>query len=346
MQRCLELAEKGFGKTSPNPMVGCVIVCQDKIIGEGFHEGYGQAHAEVNAIHTVRDKELLRHSTLYVSLEPCSHYGKTPPCSDLIIRNNIPAVVFGSIDPNPLVSGKGLEKLKGSGISLTGPVLENECRFLNRRFFTFYEKKRPYIILKWAQSKDGFMDRFRSPAEAGQQEKISNERVQQQVHCWRSQEQAVVVGTNTALLDNPRLNVRLAEGRDPVRIVIDRSLRIPSGYHLLDDSSPTLIFTDKKSGLSGQRTEFITFNRTSDPLDFILDTLFQRNIQSLIVEGGARLIASFLSKNLWDEARVISSQKELGSGVRSPAFSASGPDSVSAFADNSIAQYFNTNSAR
>ncbi len=352
MQRCIELALSGLGKTSPNPMVGCVIVQEDKIIAEGYHQEYGKAHAEVNAIEKVQNKKLLKKSTLYVSLEPCSHFGKTAPCADLISRYRIPEVVVGTLDPNPLVSGKGLEKLRQAGIKVTVPVLEKECRFLNRRFFTFHEKKRPYIILKWAQSRDGFIDGLRSDTRAGSQIKISGDKALYQAQLWRSQEQAIIVGTNTALQDNPRLNVRLVKGRDPLRVVIDRNLSIPSTFHLMDNSVPTLIFTEKKALPIRKNTEFIHVSSNSEAardteiLPFILKSLYQKNIQSLIVEGGAKLLSSFLQQNLWDETRIITSEKELHKGIKSPEFDTAKPDSVSTLGTDSIGLYFNKNSGR
>lgn len=337
MKRCLELAAKGLGHVAPNPMVGCVIAHNDKVIGEGYHQHYGAVHAEVNAINSVKDQELLNTSTLYVSLEPCSHHGKTPPCVDLIIQKKIPHVVIGSVDSNPLVSGKGIEKLKSAGIKVEYGVLEKECRELNKRFYTFHEKKRPYIILKWAQTKDGFIDKLRSANEVGQQLRISSEASARLIHEWRSQEQAIMVGTNTALLDNPQLNVRLVKGKNPVRIVIDKELKIPKHYHLLDGASPTLIFTNLKKENS-TNIEYITVKGTKDYacdeklrqasegrgtdensfINSILPELYQRNIQSVLVEGGTKLINSFIQQNLWDEARVIVNENTIQTGVKAP----------------------------
>ncbi|MBL7891871.1 MAG: bifunctional diaminohydroxyphosphoribosylaminopyrimidine deaminase/5-amino-6-(5-phosphoribosylamino)uracil reductase RibD, partial [Bacteroidia bacterium] len=282
-------------------------------------------------------QELLNTSTLYVSLEPCSHHGKTPPCVDLIIQKKIPHVVIGSVDSNPLVSGKGIEKLKSAGIKVEYGVLEKECRELNKRFYTFHEKKRPYIILKWAQTKDGFIDKLRSANEVGQQLRISSEASARLIHEWRSQEQAIMVGTNTALLDNPQLNVRLVKGKNPVRIVIDKELKIPKHYHLLDGASPTLIFTNLKKENS-TNIEYITVKGTKDYacdeklrqasegrgtdensfINSILPELYQRNIQSVLVEGGTKLINSFIQQNLWDEARVIVNENTIQTGVKAP----------------------------
>ena len=304
MTRCLELAKKGFGKVAPNPMVGCVIVHKGKIIGEGFHEQYGSVHAEVNAINSVKNKKLLKDSTLYVNLEPCSHFGKTPPCADLIIRKNIKYIIIGTIDPNPLVSGRGLQKLISSGCDVKVGVLERECRELNKRFFTFFEKKRPYIILKWAQTKDNFFGIINLKSQ------ISNLKSQQLVHQWRSEEQAIMVGTNTALIDNPKLTVRKVKGNNPIRVVIDKNLKIPSSFHLLDGSVPTIIFTAKKK-TSKKNIEFVKIDFKKNILKQITDELYDRKIQSLIVEGGTKLLNSFLEKNLWDEARVFTSTKTL-----------------------------------
>jgi diaminohydroxyphosphoribosylaminopyrimidine deaminase/5-amino-6-(5-phosphoribosylamino)uracil reductase len=320
MKRCIELAIKGLGHVSPNPMVGCVIVCDDKIIGEGYHKEYGQAHAEVNAINSVQDQALLKKATLYVSLEPCSHVGKTPACSDLVIQKNIPYVVIGSIDPNPLVKGKGIDKLKNAGIKIETGILEKECKELNKRFFTFHEKKRPYIILKWAQTKDGFIDKQRTASDAGKQLKISNETTDIMVHQWRSQEQAVMAGTNTALLDNPQLTVRLIKGKNPVRIVIDNELKIPQHYRLLDGTIPTLVFTDRKKG-NITNVEYIVLEGPRDEgqgTREILNELYKRNIQSVLVEGGAQLINSFIENGLWDEARIITDEMKIGNGVKAP----------------------------
>lgn len=360
IKRCLELATKGLGHVAPNPMVGCVMVHNDKIIGEGYHQRFGKAHAEVNAINSVQDQELLKISTLYVSLEPCSHHGKTPPCVDLIIQKKIPHVVIGSVDSNPVVSGKGIEKLKSAGIKVEYGVLEKECRELNKRFYTFHEKKRPYIILKWAQTKDGFIDKHRSANEVGQQLKISTEATTLLVHEWRSQEQAIMVGTNTALLDNPQLNVRLVKGKNPVRIIIDKELKIPKHYHLLDDSSPTLVFTTLKKE-NTTNIEYITVKGTRDYacaeklpqasegrgtrennfINNILTELYKKNIQSVLVEGGAKLINSFIQQNLWDEARVIVNEITIQNGVKAPELKNLSPISEMIMGEDTILFYSN-----
>lgn len=319
MRRCLELAAKGLGNVAPNPMVGSVIVHNGEVIGEGYHMKYGEAHAEVNAINSVQDKRLLKRSTLYVSLEPCSHYGKTPPCVDLILHHKIPYVVIGNIDPNLLVKGKGIEKLVSGGCDVKIGILEAECRELNRRFFMFQEQQRPYIILKWAQSADRFLDVQRSINQVGEQTLISNPAARKLVHQWRSEEQTIMVGTNTALLDNPKLTVREAEGKSPVRIFLDRELRVPLNYNLLDGTSPTIVFTERKEKRS-EKAEYIYTKFDADLPKVIMKELHSRNIQSLIIEGGAQLLNSVISLGLWDEARVFTSRRRLGKGVEAPSF--------------------------
>lgn len=317
MKQCLELAAKGLGQVAPNPMVGCVIVHNRKVIAEGYHEQYGKAHAEVNAINSVANKDLLKKSSLYVSLEPCSHHGNTPPCVDLIIKSEIPHVIIGSVDSNPLVSGKGIEKLKSAGIKVEYGIIEKECRTLNERFYTYHEKKRPYIILKWAQTKDGFIDKVRAVSEVGEQLKISSDAATLLVHQWRSQEQSIMVGTNTAILDNPRLNVRHTHGKNPLRIVIDKDLKIPQHAHLLDGSISTLVFTTLKKETINN-TKYISLPNNNFSIEAILAQLYFKNIQSLLVEGGTQLITSFQQQNLWDEARVIVSENSIYNGVKAP----------------------------
>lgn len=317
MKRCLELAVKGLGQVAPNPMVGCVIVCDGEIIGEGCHEQYGQAHAEVNAINSVRDKELLKKSTLYVNLEPCSHFGKTPPCADLIIEHKIPYVVIGNIDSHSLVSGKGIEKLEKTGIDVKVGILEDECKKLNKRFFTFHEKKRPYVILKWAQTADGFIDAKRNEENTSKPIQISNSDSKKLLHLWRSQEQAIMIGTNTALLDNPQLTVREVKGKNPLRITVDKWLRIPKHFNLFDKTTPTLIFTSVNEP-SQNNLEFVKIDFEKAVIPQVLDELYKRNIQSLIIEGGENILNSFIDSGLWDSARVFISEKTLGKGVNAP----------------------------
>lgn len=312
MLRCIEVAANGIGKVSPNPMVGAVIVHDTKIIGEGFHQGYGLAHAEVNAIESVKNKSLLSKSVLYVSLEPCNHFGKTPPCTELIIKHRIPKVVIGSLDSNPLVAGKGIKFLKDAGIKVVSGILEKECRELNKRFYQFYENKLPYIILKWAQSKDGIMGQHQHPNLS-----ISNELSRLLVHKWRSEESSIMVGTTTALLDNPTLNVRDVSGKNPLRLVIDKDLKLPSSLHLLDGTIPTLVFTSKKTK-STTNLEYIQFPKNVDELEFVLSTLYERKIVSIIIEGGTKLLHSFIKQNLWQEARIFTSDKVIGKGIVAP----------------------------
>jgi diaminohydroxyphosphoribosylaminopyrimidine deaminase/5-amino-6-(5-phosphoribosylamino)uracil reductase len=316
MQRCLQLAKNGLGAVAPNPMVGSVIVCNQKIIGEGYHQLYGQAHAEVNAINSVENKELLKQATLYVNLEPCSHFGKTPPCADLIIKYKIPRVVIGTVDYNSVVNGKGIEKLIKAGADVVVGVLEEECRDLNKRFFTFHQKKRPYIILKWAQTADGFIDNKRIDNTQPPLQ-ISGSESKKIVHQWRSQEQAIMVGTNTVLLDNPQLTVREHLGSNPLRVCIDRNGIIPENYHIMDLSVPTLVFTSVNK-TSKNNLEFIQINFEKNVISQILKELYNRNIQSLIVEGGEQLLTSFIAKKTWDEARVFVSSKTIQEGVKAP----------------------------
>lgn len=317
MLRCIQLAKQGFGNVAPNPLVGSVIVYEQNIIGEGYHQQYGQAHAEVNAVNAVENKELLSKSTLYVNLEPCSHYGKTPPCTDLIIKYRIPNVVIGSLDFNSIVNGRGIEKLVKAGINVTVGVLEEECKELNKRFFTFHQKKRPYIILKWAQTADEFIDAKRHSGSAEKALQISNAESRKLLHQWRSEEQAIMVGTNTALLDNPQLTVREYKGRNPLRICIDKWLRIPEQYYLFDRSTPTLIFTaiEKNSEIN---LEFVKINFELPVIPQIMNELFIRNVQSIIIEGGEQLLTAFIESGIWDEARVFIADKIIGKGVKAP----------------------------
>ncbi len=317
MQQCLLLAIKGFGKVAPNPMVGCVIVNHGEIIGKGYHQQYGQAHAEVNAINSVENKELLKKSTLYVNLEPCAHFGKTPPCADLIIEHKIPNVVIGSMDLHSIVNGRGIEKLTKAGINVTEGVLEDGCKKLNKRFFTFHEKQRPYIILKWAQTTDGFIDAKRNEENPGKALQISNTESRKLLHQWRSQEQAIMVGTNTALLDNPQLTVRELQGENPLRITIDKWLRIPKQNHLFDKSTPTLIFTAVDEP-SVTNLEYVKIDFEQAVIPQILTDLYKRTIQSLIVEGGEQLLNSFIEIGSWDEARVFISDKKTEKGIKAP----------------------------
>ena len=314
MQRCIDLALKGLRDVAPNPMVGCVIVHKDVIIGEGFHEEFGKAHAEVNAINRIEDKEKLKKSKLYVSLEPCAHTGKTKPCVVLIIKHDIPEVIVGIKDPNPKVSGKGIEKLKKAGVKVTVGVLEDICLEVNRRFFTFHQKQRPYVILKWAQTIDGYLDKVRNDKEQ-KVNWISAPETQTIVHKWRSEEQSILVGRNTIINDNPSLTVREYGGKNPTRIVIDSQLQISGSLKIYSKEAPTLVFNRLKNEKSNN-IEYIKIDETSTKN--ILDELYRRQIQSVFVEGGSRTIQYFIIDNAWDEARVIVGNKKFHEGYKAP----------------------------
>ena len=321
MQRCLDLAAQGIGNVAPNPPVGAVIVYQNRIIGEGYHQQYGQAHAEPNAINSVlpQDKHLLSQSTLYVSLEPCSHFGKTPPCSDLIIKTGIPKVVIASPDPFELVNGQGIEKLRAAGIEVTIGILQTQAQWLMRRFLTYHQHQRPYIILKWAQTANHFI----APTNK-QQQWISNSFAKMLTHRWRTEEQAILVGTNTALADNPQLTARLWIGKQPLRLVIDRYGRLQNKpLHLLDNSLPTVVFTQThpNQNVNQANLQYIPINFEHQPLQQILHFLYQQKIQSVIVEGGAALLNSFIDANLWDEARVFTAPIYWDNGLTAPLLS-------------------------
>ena len=322
MARCIQLAKFGIGNAAPNPMVGSVIVCDDRIIGEGYHRKCGEAHAEVNAVASVIDEELLKKSTMYVSLEPCSHWGRTPPCAELIIRKGIPKVVIGVVDPFSEVSGRGITMLREAGVEVKVGVLEKECSDLNRRFFTFHNYKRPYIILKWAQTEDGFIDHGRPDDPNISPLKISSEISMIEVHKMRSEESAIMVGTNTAIADNPRLNVRKWDGKSPVRVLIDRFGRVAATSALFDGSVPTLVFTEnRKNNISTDNLRYIRIDSSVNDIYLILKELASENIQSLIVEGGSKLLQSFIDLGLWDEARVETSYFSIGDGVKAPKLS-------------------------
>jgi len=320
MSRCLELAHRAMGRVSPNPMVGAVLVHEELIIGEGYHQCYGGPHAEVHCIASVKgnDRPLIAKSTLYVGLEPCSHHGKTPPCTDLIIDKGIKQVVIGSHDPNPLVAGKGIKKLIDAGIEVKAGVLERECDFLNRRFMTFYKKKRPYIILKWAESADGFM-----APDGDNQVWLTGDYSRKLVHKWRTEEDAILVGTRTALIDDPQLTARDWEGKSPIRVLIDMDLKVPLANRIFDDQAMTIVYNAGKEGLeSGILYVRIDQGESrqlpSQYCSLILDDLYRRSIQSIIIEGGAYTLKQFIDQNLWDEARVFSTPTMLHTGIRSP----------------------------
>ncbi|MFK5958202.1 MAG: bifunctional diaminohydroxyphosphoribosylaminopyrimidine deaminase/5-amino-6-(5-phosphoribosylamino)uracil reductase RibD [Lutibacter sp.] len=317
IKRCIELAKNGLGKTYPNPMVGSVIVLNNVIIGEGWHQKAGEPHAEVHAINSVKDKSQLKNATIYVSLEPCSHFGKTPPCSNLIVASRIKNVVIGVIDSNSIVSGRGVEYLKTNGCNVVVGVLENECFELNKRFFTFHTKKRPFIILKWAETTDGFMDKKRDENSENSPNWISNMYSQQLVHKMRASEQAILVGTTTALNDNPSLTIRSWTGNNPVRIVIDKILKLPKNYNLLDNSELTVILTEKPS-LNLKKLYFEVINFEKNIIKQICDILYKYEIQSVIIEGGAKTLQSFINENLWDEAYVFVGNTLFKGGLKSP----------------------------
>lgn len=314
MLRCLQLAEKGLGNVAPNPMVGAVVVHQNKIIGEGFHEMYGGPHAEVNAINAVTDQSLLASSTLYVSLEPCNHLGKTPPCCDLILKHRIPTVIICNSDPNPQVNSSGINRLKEAGIKVETGILEEKGAFLNRRFFTYHQKKRPYIILKWAQTKDGFIDRIRSDKDA-KVNWISTKDSIQLKHQWRTEEQAILIGKNTAINDNPQLTSRLYKGKNPLRILIDNNLNVSLDHQIFNKEATTLVFNSIKE----EKKETIHFHLIHDfSLPALLSYLHSISIQSVIVEGGAQTLQGFIDEGLWDEARVFTSEMIWKEGLPAP----------------------------
>jgi len=318
MHRCLELAKLGAGHVSPNPMVGSVLVYEDKIIGEGYHRQYGQAHAEVNCINSVQEheKHLIEKSVLYVSLEPCAHFGKTPPCADLIIRHKIPTVVIGCRDPFEQVDGKGIEKLYNAGIKVISGIVETECKELNKRFFTFHIKRRPYIILKWAQSKNHKI------ANADfSRVLISNAFSNRLVHKWRSEEAAIMVGTNTALQDNPALNTRHWTGPEPVRLIVDMNLRLPASLQVFDKQQRTIVFNSVKNEEHDNLT-YYKIEKEPSLVKALVTACYQLNLQSVLIEGGNKLAESFINENIWDEARVIENTGLIiDNGLRAPLLS-------------------------
>ena len=306
IKRCLEIAKNGLGYTRPNPMVGCVIVANNKIVSEGFTSAYGGNHAEVNAITHIRDTSLLKQATLYVTLEPCSHFGKTPPCSDLIIKSGIPNVVIGCLDDNILVAGKGKKKLEDAGILVTAGVLENECKWHHKRFFTYHNKKRPYIILKWAQTKDGFIAPSTKHNIAPVW--ITNSYSRQLVHKWRAEEQAILIGANTVVQDNPSLTTRYWTGQNPIRVVICNNTKLDNAVKIFDHTAKTIVINP-------------TVANFSKPLaKQICSILHNNHITSIIIEGGRKTLQTFIDENIWDEARVFTGNKIFGSGVTAPSF--------------------------
>jgi len=338
MSRCIELAEMGKGNVAPNPMVGAVIVADGKIIGEGYHIKCGEAHAEVNAINSVQDKALLTKATIYVSLEPCAHFGKTPPCSDLIITSKIPNVVVGCIDSFSEVSGKGIAKMRDAGIKVNVGVLEKECLQLNRPFFTFHSKKRPYVILKWAETQDGFMDKARSEDENGVNW-ITQPETKQLTHKWRSEADGILVGTQTALIDNPSLTVRATAGTNPTRFLLDRTLKVPLSSNIYSKEATTVVFNIEKEG----NQDNINWVKVLDWNDVILEVYrycYENEIQTLIIEGGQKTLVSVIESGVWDEARVLEGNVKFVNGLKAPKLE-SPFDKRFYFGKDLIKRYFN-----
>lgn len=334
IKRCIELAQKALGKTYPNPLVGSVIVHNGEIIGEGYHHKAGENHAEINAIHSVKNKELIPESTIYVSLEPCAHYGKTPPCALKIKELGFKKVVIGAMDSHDKVNGKGKKIIQDAGIEVISGVLENECIELNKRFFTYHEKQRPYIILKWAESGDGFMDKDFKPYS------ISNSLVNQFVHQLRADEHAILVGTQTALNDNPSLTVRNVEGVNPVRILIDFNLKVPRDFKIYNEEAKTLVFNSIKEGTENN-IHFIKIKKENFLSD-LMKALYKEHIQSVIIEGGSFTLQQFIDANLWDEAIVIKNENlKLENGTKAPEFDLKS-NKIQEFRDNSIQFYSNS----
>lgn len=337
MSRCIQLAQQGACFVAPNPMVGAVLVYEERIIGEGFHQQYGGPHAEVNCIESVKkeDKHLIPHSTLYVSLEPCTHFGKTPPCSDLIIRNKIPKVVIGCRDPFKEVDGKGIEKLKAAGVGVEAGVLENECRELNKRFFTFHTQHRPYIILKWAQTADGKM------AGVGNERLlISNEYTNHLVHKWRSEEASILVGTNTALMDDPELTNRYWPGPLPVRLVVDMDLSLPQSLKLFDKNKKTIVFNTIRHE-DQHNLFYYKIMKDESLVQQMLNVLYKLKLLSVLVEGGAKLLQSFIDEGLWDEIRIIKNEGLIiNNGLQAPLYHAINPVSQIKIESDTVSTYY------
>ncbi|MBZ5857210.1 bifunctional diaminohydroxyphosphoribosylaminopyrimidine deaminase/5-amino-6-(5-phosphoribosylamino)uracil reductase RibD [Flavihumibacter profundi] len=339
MSRCIQLARLGAGNVAPNPLVGSVLVYGDRIIGEGFHQQYGQPHAEVNCLASVagQDSAYIADSILYVSLEPCAHFGKTPPCADMVIRHGIKTVVIGCRDPFPQVNGKGIEKLRAAGVKVILGVLEKECIELNKRFFCFHQKKRPFIALKWAQSANSCL--------AGpnlERIKISNGIADRLVHRWRSEEAAIMVGTTTALVDNPSLTNRLWYGKNPLRVLLDKDLKVPDTHLVFSGDAPTLVFNTKKSAVAGH-VRYIKIDAAKLVLPQVLEHLSALQVQSVLVEGGTKLLQSFIATNCWDEARVITNQQlVLENGYPAPSLNSGELVETIQLLDNLVTIYQNT----
>lgn len=318
MQRCFDLAMNGLGYVAPNPMVGAVVVHNGTIIGEGYHQQYGGPHAEVNAIADVVDKRLLKDATLYVNLEPCSHYGKTPPCADLIIRSGIPRVVIATEDPNPLVAGAGIQRLRHAGIEVTVGVGDNEHRFLNRRFFCFQENRRPYIILKWAESADGFIDVVRTPEMEVEPYWITGLLARKLVHSWRAAEPGILIGSTTAIKDNPQLTTRDWPGRSPVRFLIDPRLEVTASHRVFSTPGTTVVIAYQRGKIEAPNVEYQICPAEENPAQFALNAMINRGVSSVIIEGGAFTLNYFLENSLWDEIRVFCGNQPFGTGVKGP----------------------------
>ncbi|PVD51308.1 bifunctional diaminohydroxyphosphoribosylaminopyrimidine deaminase/5-amino-6-(5-phosphoribosylamino)uracil reductase RibD [Terrimonas sp.] len=350
MNRCLQLAQLAAGNTAPNPMVGAVLVHEGRIIGEGYHKAYGQPHAEVNCIASVNkaDENLISKSVMYVSLEPCAHFGKTPPCADLITKHDIPTVVIGCRDPFTEVDGKGIDKLKTAGIAVIANVLEKECKTLNRRFFTFHTKHRPYIVLKWAQSNNGVIGDL-----GNNRLHISNAYTNRLVHKWRSEEAAILVGTNTARLDDPSLTTRLWPGKNPVRLVLDMELSLPHHLHLFDNAVTTIVFNRIQNTIESfddiknkeNRTWYYQVTNDVSIVHQIIHALYNLRVQSVLIEGGAKLLQSFIDEGMWDEARIITNENlEAGEGIKAPVLGSSHPVKNERLFSDQVAYYSNNQS--
>lgn len=346
MQRCIQLAKLGAGMVAPNPMVGAVLVHGDTIIGEGYHMQYGQAHAEVNCINSVSQnlKSQISNATLYVSLEPCAHFGKTPPCTNFIIKHNIKKVIIGCADSYNEVNGKGVEQLLAAGVNVTVGVLQEECLQLNKRFFTFHQHHRPYIVLKFAKTADGFIGKTTpNPSKGEEQDRllISNDFTNKLVHQWRSTEASILIGINTALQDNPSLNNRLWKGKNPVRLVIDKHLKLPSNLQLFNRQQQTIVFNFLKNEVQ-ENIKFVQINREVSVIEQLLQYCYDQEIQSILVEGGSILLQSFIDANLWDEARVVTNQlMHIKNGYKAPVINAS-IQSTEFILNDRIDYYFNS----
>lgn len=334
--RCIDLAYNGLGRVAPNPLVGAMLISEGKIIGEGYHSHYGGSHAEVQAVNQVKDERNLKKATLLVNLEPCSHYGKTPPCSRMIIDKQIKKVVIGEIDPFPAVAGRGVKMLQQANVEVSVGLRKAESRFINRRFFTFHEKKRPYIILKWAESFDGYIDKIRNANE--RPEWITDTFARILVHKWRTEEQAILVGTNTVLMDNPQLTARYYYGKNPVRLILDRNRRLTGQLHIFDQQVPTVIFTQKPDE-SSPHVNYIPIPFVDMPAE-IMEYCYHAGLQSVIIEGGSQVLTSFIEHNLWDEARVFKGDKIFDNGIRAPHLPAQ-PNFIKRLSNSTLLFYFN-----